>query len=102
MSAVKGNFDQLISGNTPVLVDFFATWCGPCKAVPPILKQVKESLGDGVKIVKIDIDRNPAVANRFKVQAVPTLMIFKNGRSVWRQAGVQPANVIVRAVKEAG
>lgn len=97
---VKGNFDKLIAGDKPVLVDFFATWCGPCRAVPPILKQVKEQLGEQVKIVKVDIDRNRVVADRFKVQAVPTLILFRNGRVVWRQAGVQPAGTIVNVIKD--
>ncbi|MCP4120938.1 MAG: thioredoxin [Bacteroidetes bacterium] len=98
---MKGNFDKIISGNKPILVDFYATWCGPCKAVPPILKQVKSDLQDAVKIVKVDIDRNRYIADRYKVQAVPTLILFKNGRIVWRQSGVQPANAIIKVIKNA-
>ena len=98
---MKGNFDKMIAGNKPVLVDFYATWCGPCKAVPPILKQVKEELRDDVKIIKIDIDRNRYIPDRYKVQAVPSMILFKGGRVVWRQAGVQPANTIIKVVKDA-
>ena len=98
---MKGSFDELVAGDQPVLIDFFATWCGPCKAVPPILKQVKNDLQDGVRIVKIDIDKNRSVATRYNVQAVPTLILFKKGEVIWRQAGVQPANTIIKVVKEA-
>ena len=98
---MKGSFDQLVASPTPVLVDFFATWCGPCKAVPPILKQVKSELGDQVKIIKVDIDRNRNIADKFNVQAVPTLMLFKYGKVLWRQSGVQPAQKIIKVVKDA-
>jgi thioredoxin 1 len=97
---VKGNFDRIIASDTPVLVDFYATWCGPCKAVPPILKQVKQELDDKVKIIKIDIDRNRSLADRFQVQAVPTIILFRKGRVIWRQAGVQPAKSIINVIKD--
>jgi thioredoxin 1 len=95
-------FNQLIQSNKPVLIDFSAEWCGPCKAMPPILKQLKDSLGDSITILKIDIDKNPAVANAYKVQSVPTLMLFKNGVSKWRQSGVIQANELQKVIAQYG
>jgi thioredoxin 1 len=92
-------FGTIIKGDKPVLVDFFATWCGPCKMMHPILEQVSKQLGDQVRIVKIDVDKNQQLASQLQVSSVPTLAIFKNGEIVWRQPGVQPANVLSEKLK---
>jgi thioredoxin 1 len=92
-------FGTIIKGDKPVLVDFFATWCGPCKMMQPILEQLSQQLGDQVRIVKIDVDRNQQLASQLNVSSVPTLAIFKNGEIVWRQPGVQPANVLSEKLK---
>lgn len=96
----KGNFNSLINQDKPLLVDFFATWCGPCQAVGPILKEVANQVGEKVKIVKIDIDKNPALANQFQVRAVPTMMLFQNGQVKWRQSGVVPAQMILQEIQK--
>ena len=86
---MKGSFNDIIQGEKPVLVDFFATWCGPCKYQGPILEQLATAIGDEARIIKIDIDRNQAVAAKYNVRSVPTLMIFKNGEVLWKEAGVK-------------
>ena len=96
----KESFGEIINGPTPVLVDFFAEWCGPCKMMKPILEQVHQQLGDAVRIIKVDIDRSPAAASSFQVQSVPTLILFKKGQPVWRQSGVVPAAQLSSVVKQ--
>lgn len=96
---MKSSFDKIIDSETPVLVDFFADWCGPCKMLAPILKQVKDELGEEVKIVKIDVDKNQPLAQKFQVRGVPTMLLFKNGKQVWRQSGVLQKNDIVSTIK---
>ena len=87
----SSSFQELINGSKPVLVDFFAEWCGPCKMMAPILSQLKSELGDTATIIKIDIDRNQNAAAAFRVQSVPTLILFKEGKVLWRESGVVSA-----------
>lgn len=84
------NFSDLINGDTPTLVDFSAEWCGPCKMMKPILEEVKAVVGDKVRIVKVDVDKNPVAASAFQVQSVPTLALFRAGQLIWRRSGVIP------------
>lgn len=93
-------FQEIIQQEKPVLVDIFATWCGPCKMQEPILEEVKQRLGDQISILKVDIDQNQQVASQYKIRSVPTLIIFKQGEIRWRQSGVFPANELERLLKE--
>ncbi len=93
-------FESLISADKPVLVDFFATWCGPCKMMAPILKDVKDRMGDSIKVIKIDVDKNQRLAAQFNVQGVPTLMVFKNGQTKWRQSGVVQARQLEQILQQ--
>ncbi|MBR9861197.1 thioredoxin [bacterium] len=93
------NFKDIVSGDVPVLVDFSAEWCGPCKMMAPILEQVKGELGSDVKVLKIDVDRNPKLAEAYHVQGVPTLMIFKGGKMLWRQSGVIQSSELVARIQ---
>ncbi|MEP0132646.1 MAG: thioredoxin [Eudoraea sp.] len=96
---MKQSFSKLTAGNIPVLVDFFADWCGPCKMLAPILKQVKEELGDNIKIIKIDVDKNQSIASKYQVRGVPTMLLFKDKKQVWRQSGVLPKDEIINIVE---
>jgi thioredoxin 1 len=96
----KTNFQNLISSETPVLVDFFATWCGPCQMLSPILKQVKDNVGDKVIIVKIDVDKNQEIASKHNVRGVPTMILFQNNKQLWRQSGVVSKEEIMKTIFE--
>jgi len=91
-------FQETIHQNKPVLVDFFATWCGPCKMMAPILEDLKKRVGDAVTIIKVDVDKNPQTAQHFQIQGVPTLILFKNGKPLWRQAGVVAAKDLEKII----
>jgi len=93
-------FKKMISGNQPVLVDFYATWCGPCQAMPPILKDVSKKVGSKARIVKVDIDKNPHAAASYKVRSVPTLLLFKDGVVKWRKSGVVSAKDLVNVIEQ--
>jgi thioredoxin 1 len=96
------SFQEVINSDKPVLVDFSAEWCGPCKMMAPILKEAKDRLGDRATIIKVDVDRNREAAEHFQIQGVPTLILFKNGQVKWRQSGVIQANALVQIVNQYG
>lgn len=93
-------FSEIIASSKPTLVDFFATWCGPCRMQGPILEEVKNRVGDKANIIKIDIDKNQQLAAHYRVQSVPTLIMFKNGEAVWRTVGVQQADLLESKIYE--
>lgn len=97
---MKSSFSEIIQSEKPVLVDF-ADWCGPCKMLAPILKEVKEELGDDVKIVKIDVDKNQPLAAKYQVRGIPTMILFRNGQQIWRQSGVLPKEEIKKKIVSA-
>lgn len=99
MSKKKADFHQIVGTASPVLVDFHATWCGPCKALAPVIKEVKKEVGNRMRIIKIDIDKNNALAQKYKVQSVPTLAIFKYGKIIWRESGMKTKGQLVKVIK---
>jgi thioredoxin 1 len=97
---MNSSFDQLIHSDKPVLIDFFATWCGPCQMLGPVLKEVKDQLGDSVSIIKIDVDKNQELAAMQQVRGVPTMMLFQNGKQLWRQSGLVSKEEIIKNILE--
>jgi thioredoxin 1 len=99
---IKGDFDRMIGGDTPVLVDFYATWCGPCKMMHPVLDDLKKQMGDSVHILKLDIDNkaNIKVVQQFRIRSVPTLMLFRKGEMLWRNSGVHSAADLEKIIRE--
>jgi thioredoxin 1 len=96
----KKNFKEIVSSSKPTLVDFYATWCGPCRMMVPILKELSTEMGDRATIIKVDIDKNPTLARKLNIQGVPTIAIYKNGKMVWRRSGVQRAHQLKMALEE--
>jgi len=94
------SFEAIINNEKPVLVDFYATWCGPCQMLSPILKQVKDNLGERITIIKIDVDKNQELASRIQVRGVPTMILYQNGKQLWRQSGVLSKEEILKIVLE--
>ncbi len=94
------SFSDLVSGDIPVVIDFYADWCAPCRMMPSILKEVKNTKGDQVRILKIDVDKNPKLAAKYGIRNIPTLMIFQNGKSIWRKAGVAQAGEILSSISK--
>ncbi|MEN8787982.1 MAG: thioredoxin [Flavobacteriaceae bacterium] len=96
---MKASFKKIIAADVPVLIDFYADWCAPCKTLAPILVEVKKQLGDTVKVIKVDVDKNQSLANKFQIRGVPTMVLFKNGEVVWRQSGVLSKEAILQAIQ---
>jgi len=95
------SFKEIISSDTPVLIDFFATWCGPCQTMMPVLEKLKDELGEGVKILKIDVDKNKTLATQMNVRGVPAFMIYKSGNLIWKGSGVQPLHELKSQINKA-
>ena len=93
-------FNEMINGEQLTLVDFFATWCGPCKMMHPILEQLKEKMGDDIRILKVDVDKNEALSMQYRIQSVPTLMLFKEGEMLWRQSGAMSLNDLMQKISQ--
>ena len=93
-------FNEMISGEQLTLVDFFATWCGPCKMMHPILEQLKEKMGDDIRILKVDVDKNEALSMQYRIQSVSTLMLFKKGEMLWRQSGAMSLNDLMQKISQ--
>lgn len=96
---MKANFNELINSEVPVLVDFYADWCGPCQTMKPILSEVKNQLKDQVKIIKINVDTNQSLANMYQIRSIPTLMIFKNSQNLWKHSGVVSTQELIQQIK---
>ncbi len=93
-------FNEMINGEQLTLVDFFATWCGPCKMMHPILEQLKEKMGDDIRILKVDVDKNEALSMQYRIQSVPTLMLFKKGEMLWRQSRAMNLNDLMQKISQ--
>ncbi len=98
---MTGNFESLINGDKPVLIDFTASWCGPCQMLAPILEEVAQQMKSVVKVIKIDVDKNPDLAAALGIRGVPTLILYSHGQQKWRQSGVMPAAAIRKAIETA-
>ena len=96
------SFKDIINREKPVLIDFYAEWCGPCKLMSPVLKEVKDELGEAVSVIKIDVDRNREISQQFAIRGVPTFMIFKNGKQIWRQSGIISKEELISKLRMAG
>ena len=97
---MKGNFNKLINGDKPVLIDFQAEWCGPCKTLAPIVKEVYKAMDDKIRIIKIDVDKNQALAKKYQVRGVPTLALFKNGKVIWKESGARTKQQIINIINQ--
>lgn len=97
---MKNSFENLIATDKPILIDFYATWCGPCQMLSPVLKQVKDSLGDRIMILKIDVDKNQELAKQLEVRGVPTLFLYQESKQLWRQSGVLTKEEIIKTIVE--
>ena len=95
---MTNSFNSILNTEVPVLIDFYATWCGPCKTLSPILDSLKKELGSSIKIIKIDVDKNQPLAQKYNVKGVPTLLLFKNGKQVWRESGVFSKNDLIHVI----